>query len=331
MVNACTFLETKYYGLDAYELTNGHIQVCVVPELGGKITSIQHLSTQREWLWSNPYLPAQPVTYGASFIELYDTGGLDECFPAVSGGVYPDAPWNGVIIPDHGEMWCQPWKVKVVESSAIQIILSMVCYGVRLPYRFKRTLTLAADRSALTLEYQVSNLTIFDMPFVWSVHPILNIEEGMRVSLPAGVENVRVDGAKNDFLGESGSRLQWPQGETADLQPIDLSLVPAKEFGQAYKLYTLPLKGHGQVETAIHDLAGEHSFAFRFRPDEITHVGLWMNYGGWSGGNSKPYFNLGLEPCIGGTDALPDAIKLGEYAVLPAKQTRKWKLELLVN
>ena len=172
MVNNCTLQETKHDGFDSFVLANGHIQVCVVPELGGKIISIYHLQTQREWLWSNPYLPTQAVVYGASFIEKYDTGGLDECFPAVAGGAYPDAPWDGVLIPDHGELWCQPWEVEIAEASAKKIILSMVCYGVRFPYRFQRTLTMSAERPALTLEYQVSNLTPFAMPFVWSIHPI---------------------------------------------------------------------------------------------------------------------------------------------------------------
>ena len=329
--NRCTLQEEKYQGFDLLILNNGHIEVQIVPELGGKITSIQHLSTHREWLWRNPYLSPKQVAYGASFIESYDTGGLDECFPAVAGGEYPDAPWDGVIIPDHGELWCQPWNVTVVESSAKQIILTMGCHGVRFPYRFERTLTLSSETSVLTLDYRVSNLTSFDMPFIWSIHPILNIEEGMHVVLPAGVETVRIDSVTNSFLGESGSQLQWPEAKRADRQSIDLSHVPANDFGQAYKLYTHLRKGNEQVETAIHDLSGEHSFIFRFWPNEITHVGLWMNYGGWSGCGSEHYFNLGLEPCIGGMDALPNAKNLDEYAVLPAKQTRDWMLELLIR
>ena len=89
MANTCALEETKHQGFDAYILTNEHIRACVIPDLGGKITSIRHLLTEREWLWSNPYLPLQPVEYGASFTEKYDTGGLDECFPAVSGDFNP--------------------------------------------------------------------------------------------------------------------------------------------------------------------------------------------------------------------------------------------------
>ena len=172
--------------------------------------------------------------------------------------------------------------------------------------------------------------TTFEMPFIWSIHPILNIETGMQVLLPTGVEAVRVDSVTNCFFGESGSQLSWPQAKRADNQPIDLSHVQASDFGQAYKLYTYPIKGDDVVETAVFDPTHSHSFTFRFRPSQITHVGLWMNYGGWSGCGSKPYFNLGLEPCIGGADSLPDGKKLGKTALLPAKQTRSWTLELLI-
>jgi galactose mutarotase-like enzyme len=331
MANRCTLRETKEQSFTSFVLTNGHIQLCILPELGGKIISIQDLSTQREWLWRNPHLPLRPVVYDASFVENYDTGGLDECFPAVTGGAYPDAPWEGVIIPDHGELWCQPWDVTVVESSEAQIVLAMGCYGVRFPYRFERRLTFSAKSPVITLDYQIHNLTPFDFPFIWSIHPILNIEEGMQVRLPIGVDSVRVDSVTNRFLGESGSQLSWPQATNEDRKPIDLSRVPTRGFGQAYKLYTDPLAGDGFVETAVSDPTGNHAFTFRFLPNEITHIGLWMNYSGWSGCGSEPYFNLGLEPCIGSADSLTDNKRLGEYALLPAKQTRSWTLELLIT
>lgn len=330
MANICSLKKSEYQGFESYILTNGQIQICIVPEIGGKITSIQDLSTGREWLWRNPHLSTQSIEYGASFIEKYDTGGLDECFPAVLEGEYPQAPWDGIIIPDHGELWCQPWETTIVKSSAEQIILAMSCHGVRFPYRFERTLMILAESPVLTLDYQVSNLSNFEMPFLWCIHPLINIEEGMQVILPPEIKTLRLDSGTNNFLGENGSLIEWPQANRADNQLIDLSRVPANDFGQAYKLYTHPLKGDEQVEAGIIDPTGKHSFIFRFRPNEISHVGLWMNYGGWSGTGSEPYFNLGLEPCIGGTDGLSNAKDMGEYGILSAKKSRNWSLELLV-
>ena len=331
MANICSLQKRNYQGFESYILTNGHVQFCIVPELGGKIASIKDLSTGREWLWSNPYLTKESVVYGASFTEKYDTGGLDECFPAVLGGEYPDEPWDGISIPDHGELWSQPWDLTIVEDSEKKIILKMSCHGVRFPYHFVRTLTFSVKNPVLTLDYEVSNLSNFDMPFIWCIHPLINIEEGMKVILPPEIISLRLDSGTNNFLGESGSQIKWPQTKSADNRPIDLSQVPANNFGQAYKLYSQPLQGNAQVETVIIDQTGKHSFGFRFHPNEISHIGLWMNYGGWSGTGSEPYFNLGFEPCIGGTDGLSNAKDLGEYGNLPAKESCVWTLELLVT
>jgi galactose mutarotase-like enzyme len=331
MRNGCLLQEAKYQDFDALVLGNELTKVCVVPELGGKITSIQHVPTQREWLWRNPYIQAQPVVYDASFVEIYDTGGLDECFPAVAGETYPDDPWKGSLIPDHGELWCQPWDVRVIESSTKKIALGMGCHGVRFPYRFERMLTISSQSANIRLDYSVTNFSNFVMPFVWSIHPILNIEEGMRVVLPAGVKRVRIDSTTYRDLGEEGDQLDWPLAKIAEHQSLDLSRVRAKGYGQAHKLYSLPIIAGEMVETALVDKDGAHSFTFRFGADEITHVGVWMNFGGWSGSGSEHYYNLGLEPCIGGRDSLLNAKQLEEYAFLPAKGSRNWSLELSIR
>ena len=204
----------------------------------------------------------------------------------------------------------------------------MVCYGVRFPYRFERTLTLSADAPIITFDYQVTSLSAADMPFVWSIHPILRIEPGMRLTLPQGVASVRVDSATSDAFGEPGSERPWPVVAVG----VDLSRVPAPDFGQALKLYTPPLTRSGQpVETSLRSADGRHGLTFRFQPDEITHVGLWLNYGGWSGCGSPPYFNLGLEPCIGGADDLATAYRINQFALLEAERMRSWSLEVIIT
>ncbi|MFK7800239.1 MAG: DUF5107 domain-containing protein [Anaerolineae bacterium] len=326
MIKGCTLTNASYQGFDSLILNNEHIKLVIVPELGGKIASLIHTPTQREWLWRNPHLPQQKPAYDASYIEKFDTGGLDECFPAVSGGPYPDFPWDGVSIPDHGELWCQPWHAEILECSSSKIVLSMACHGVRLPYRFERLLKMTADSPTITLDYTITNLSGFDMPFIWSIHPLINIEEGMRLSLPTDIDTVRLEGTINSTLGKNGSEIAWPHPE--------LSNVPASDFGRAYKIFTAPLDAFNsdkQVETAIHDPSGTHALTFRFSPDQISHIAIWMNYGAWSGIGSAPYFNLGLEPCIGSKDGLTDAKAIDEYGLVQAKQHSRWSLELIIT
>ena len=323
MVNGCSVERTKHAGFDAILLKNRFFQLVIVPELGGKIASIVHLASQREWLWTNPHLTQQSVQYDGDYVESFDTGGFDECFPAVAPGPYPNFPWEGIPIPDHGELWCQPWEAEIVASSQQQISLKTGCHGVRFPYQFERTITITADQPLIQLDYQVANQTNFEMPFVWSSHPLINIEEGMRLTLPTAIDTVRLEGGINNHLGENGELIRWPiTNET------DISLVPAPSFGRAYKIFTPTLKGNSVVETAIHDPSGQHALTFRFSPQQIYHIGIWMNYGAWSGSGSTPYFNLGLEPCIGSKDRLDEAKEIGEFGLLPAKSTQHWTLEI---
>src|SRR3954451_9902644 len=63
---------------------------------GGRWTSWR--AGQREWLWSNPGVPAAArvaVEPGDGFV---DAGGAEECFPTVRG------------TPDHGDVWSRSWR-----------------------------------------------------------------------------------------------------------------------------------------------------------------------------------------------------------------------------
>lgn len=327
MSDHCTVRTTRVADVPAIELANGRLTLTLVPAIGGKIVSLVDEASGREWLARNPHLPLRLPRYDGSFVEAFDSGGLDECFPSVAPVAYGAEPWRGTAIPDHGELWCQPWEVEIVESSDEAIVLHAVCHGARLPYRFERRLTLAAGAPTVALDYCVTNLTPFAMPFVWSIHPLLAIEAGMSLHLPTGVDRVRVDGSTPGFLGEAGSTCSWPSPR-AD---IDLSRVPLADAARAAKIFTPPLAGDEAVETLIRDEAEGHTFGFRFQPHEVTHVGVWMNYGGWSGSGSPPYFNLGLEPCIGGADSLETARQLGECATLAARSSRRWSLTLFMR
>ncbi len=329
MRTQCTLNHTTFSGFDAIELKNETVSLTLVPEIGGKIVSLIHRPSQREWLALNPHLPLRAPQYGESFTELNDTGGLDECFPSVSAIDYRDPLRKN--IPDHGELWCQAWEMVVVCNTDEKIVIDMQCDGIALPYRFKRRLSMTADSPDLTLDYEVSNLFSHAIPFVWSIHPILQIEEGMKLSLPDSVETLRIDGATEGFIGGAGDQCAWPIVEQGAQQGLNLSQVPGVDFARAAKFYTLPLSGNEMLETCLQDASGEHAIGFRFHPSEVTHIGLWMNYGGWSGCGSAPYYNLGLEPCIGGRDSIEEAQAINEFATLEPRQKKQWSLELFVR
>jgi hypothetical protein len=61
----------------------------------------------------------------------------------------------------------------------------------------------------------------------------------------------------------------------------------------------------------------------------LPQVAVWLNLGaaGFDGG--APYYNMGLEPCIGAQDSLADAVTTYDlFEKLPAGGSRAWWLEV---
>jgi len=332
MPRGCQLRETTHEGFNAIEISNGQIALVVIPDLGAKIASICHLPSQKEWLWKSPYLQYREPLYGASYIREFDLGGLDECFPTVAPTFFPSDPWAGTELPDHGELWCQPWNIQEVRSSEKRVVLWLDCYGVRLPYHFERAIVMEAEQPVARLEYRITNLSPFPLPFIWSIHPLLRIEPGMRLLLPPAVSQIRVDFSTNDFLGKMGALKSWPQAMDESGRTIDFSRIQPPSFAQGVKFFTFPLQEVGPVETALIDPQGEHSFRFRFHSNEISHIGVWMNYGGWTPLDKPAYYNLALEPCIGASDSLTVAVKhWREHGLLSPRQQQEWSLEIILT
>lgn len=302
--------------LQPIRLDSAHLRLSIVPEAGGKIASLVDPRTGREWLWRNPSIPLHVPTYGGSYVLGHDSGGFDECFPAIAEGPFPSAPWQGVMIPDHGELWGLAWEAEV-EGLSVRLGVD----GVRFPYRFERILTLSPAAAELRLDYRVINRAPFPFPFVWSSHPLLAIEPGMRLLLPEGAP-LRVFGASDPSLGDLGTPLRWPA-----LQHLDLSTVPEPDAGYAAKLFG-PAPDRGWV--GLHDPRTATTLRFEYDPLAIPHLGLWLNMGGWSPHEDRPpYFNLGIEPCIGAGDDLGLAVRqYRAHGVIPPKGERTWGMTL---
>jgi hypothetical protein len=67
-------------------------------------------------------------------------------------------------------------------------------------------------------------------------------------------------------------------------------------------------------------------------PAAVPQVGLWINCRGWAPSGRAPYYNLGLEPCIGAPDSLADAMEgWGLAQTLAPGQERAWQVEVRLD
>src|SRR5438128_46346 len=80
------------------------VRANVLPERGAMVASLVDLESGREWLDQ----PAEGPDRDAGLDAVYggrEACGWDECFPTVNPVPYPEPPWEGVPLADHGELW----------------------------------------------------------------------------------------------------------------------------------------------------------------------------------------------------------------------------------
>ena len=313
---------TEVRGFRAWTVANQSLSFTIVPDLGGKVSSIRDPRSGREWLWTNPSLPYRRLPYGASYRELADTGGWDECFPTITACSYPLAPWLGLELPDHGELWSQAWSLAIEGDPAVGVKARMEVHGRDLPYVFHRVITIVPHDATLRFAYRVINMADRDLAFIWSAHPSFAVEPGMHVLLPSDARMRVWTCEPPDFIRGKGER-GWPvHGHDAG-DEYDLSLVPAATAGIACKLWSMPLaRGYAALQ------AQDGAFRFTFDPAVLPQVGLWINAGSSSGQNVAPSYTVAIEPCIGAQDSLEQAVaEFGLYGLVPARGEHAWAFD----
>ena len=88
-------------------IENDHLRLEVWPALGGRFRRWSTRPTSYELLFNYPAeLPDGPL-YDVNYVKGWYAG-WDECFPAVAPSRYAGHPYDGVPVPDHGELWGIP-------------------------------------------------------------------------------------------------------------------------------------------------------------------------------------------------------------------------------
>lgn len=325
-MSGCQLTESRVHGFGSVVLANDQLSVAMVPHLGAKLMSLYDRKHEYEWLWTNPLLTHLRPLSTTHSEEQFELGGWDECFPGLRAARYPVPPWTVFEIPKHGALWSRDWKKTVVENSGARIAICMSTEGRHLPYRFERTLAIQAGEAALRFSYRLYNDSHVPMPFVWSSHPLLRAEPGMRVFLPEGTR-AWVDYSLPEGTLEAGTLADWPYAAVKKTVRNLSEVFPDTE-GWAAKLYSVGLTD-GRI--VVENPARGRRLIYNFALSDVTHAGVWLNYGGWGGLEMRPAYHLGVMPCIGGADDLQVAIQRGEYGVLPAAGEKTWELKVTLE
>ena len=300
-------LADTFAGFSRITLSNASIEAAFLPELGGKMTSLKRTATGREFLLQLPQRTYRKASYGDPF-EDYDTSGFDECVPTVSGCEYPDGRFAGTALPDHGELWSMAWQCEERQGE-----LWFAARGRSLPYLFRKRVRL--ENEAVVIGYEL--VSVSDEPFcyLWSAHPLLNVESGCRILLPAGTSRLLINSSHRNRLGVAGEECSFPVTEV-DGRNADISVLGSRTERAADKLFAGPLaQGWG----ALYYPASDESIVYRFNAGVVPYLGMWICQGGWPD-EDNGHFTVALEPCTSRFDSLAEAINKQECELLPPGQ-----------
>jgi hypothetical protein len=283
-------------------LDNDALHVEVLPERGAMIASILERASGRELLDQPPTGRDRTAELDAVYGGA-EACGWDECFPTVVPVPYPEPPWQGAPLADHGELWSRPWSWERDRKAVVTRI-----DGARLPYRFTRGLRL--DGRTLRAEYEVQNLSDAPLLGLWALHPLFRAEPGMPVELPDTVRTVTCTWSSVGRYAV-GAELPWRE----------LSRLVPPEEGLALKLFT------GRLPEGRASL-GPVTLEWDVR--ELPYLGLWLNQGGWPPGEPGRY-HVAFEPCAAAADDLVTAVERGEAVRGEPGRSTRWAVRVVVG
>ena len=283
---------------------NDAVRLQVWPAFGGKVSSLVDKADGHDLLFDYPAeLPTRP-----RYDEPFDDGwcaGWDECFPAVARGRYPGHPYDGIAVPDHGELWGLPTTAVPAKDG-----ITVVWHGLRFGYRLTRKLHL--DGPSVVADYALVNLAPFEFRFVWSQHALLSMSDGVRLDGGGGPWRYSHDAAGVDH----NAPFAWPAVEPG----LDLSAPSTLPPGRGWKVFAS--EAIAAPVTVRYPARGRSATIAYTSADGLpAHWGVWVNTGGW--GNTR---NFTVEATTGRFDQLDRSATDGSAGRVPGGGRRDWSV-----
>ena len=304
----------------------GDCTVTLMPALGGKIASLRVGANE---LLQTPLKSLGPRTRTMDFSES-DASGWDECLPSVAGCTI-ETEAGPATIPDHGDLWRVPWQV--LQSSQDSATLRGNCFS--LPLQLTRSLILSEAASGWRIEllYSLTNMGAYRVPWAWCAHPLFAVDAGDRITLPEGLNTLRLEGSGCNRIGASGDSLLWPVTRQKDGTNTDLSLVSSLDSGIGDKLFAGPFAPAQSSWCALERARIGLRLTVRFEPSLTPYLGLWLCYGGWPANDSDSpgptQFCVAAEPATAPVDSLQQTGPWSRW--LDPGETVNWPMELLID
>jgi hypothetical protein len=290
-------------GIEHLVLDSNHLQLTIVPALGGKILSIFNRPLGREFLWTNKDLSVKVHLPGADYDSNF-IGGIDELIPN-------DIPEtiDSVTYPDHGELWTTALEYEIKDDQ-ITVQGNLPLSGLH----YKKSIRLDPRSPIVHLEYQIRNESETRRNFLWKLHAALNIEAGDSLISDA-VHGKVVDPAYSRFT--NSSEFKWPV-----LEKTNASLIPVKNNSMDF-FYLYDIKS-----PQMHLLTNDQQCLFGYLYDKKIFPYQWYfaSYGGF-----LDHYTAILEPCTSMPISVNEAKELKQCTVLEPGQELNTKVRIFAG
>jgi galactose mutarotase-like enzyme len=319
-----TIISTRWLIQPALAIEDDTLRVVIVPDMGAKIVSIFDKRRSLEWLAGPGKRAFKPAPYAAVFTDQ-DMSGWDEMFPTISACPYPQpGQYHGAALPDHGEVWCLPWKTRAQASGGESgACLTSTVQGKALPYRLERRLSLP-EPGVLLMEYTFENLTGERMPYLWSAHPQLLTGDNARVILPDNVSKVMNVLPIGFGWGAPEEPLAWPETHLPGGTVLRPAHIAGPDLKQARKFFTFP--DQRPAWCAVERLNERTTLRLEWDPAQAPYLGVWADEGYISA------FSVAApEPMTGFYDSLERAVANEKVMWAEAGEVKNWWLRVKVT
>jgi hypothetical protein len=268
-------------------IENDFVRMEVYPHIGGKVASLIDKADKFELMFDYPVELPTRAQYDIPFDNSW-YGGWDECFPAVAPGRYPMHPYEGINIPDHGELWGLPTTAVPTKDG-----ITTVWHGLRFGYRLTRKLHL--EQSSILADYTLINLAPFEFRYVWSMHSLMSMLSAVQLD----VANNHPFRFSHDEAGVDHQQpFDWPN-ISPGVNVSDFSQLPDR---RGWKMFSLdPIESPLKVRYPTRNRS--LSIEYTSEDSQPAYWGIWINTGGWAGNRS-----FAIEPTTGRFDQLDRSV-----------------------
>jgi Domain of unknown function (DUF5107) len=261
-------------------MENELLRIEVLPTFGGKIWTLEHRPSGRQFLWHHPRHRLRALPLGANYDDHF-FGGFDELLPN-------DIPEkvNGEGLVDHGELWTTPLAVQIEDQSLVlsgQLPITPLSYNKRL----------RLQGSSLILDYKLTNIGRRPLDLLWKLHPALRITEGTEIIVPA--RTARAADPQWSRV-KNTAEFDWQELKSLHLVP---PLGASTEF--------LYLQGLTQGQCGLRHQKESWALQMTFPKEVFTSVWVFASFGGW-----RDLEVLILEPCTTPELSLEASAKRGQ-------------------